>query len=175
MAAALLFLVLAGCSNHWGWPIAALPYDAGWRPLPIKAWVLNEGVEAQAISICLQESCAQPGFAALLRFDGPRADAMERALGSDTATLIRAFSKPFDPVSSKSKPKPHPKTTTRIERFTNAEANGLLVEIVGAETGKRAFTAILFGRGAGRLIVALAVSSDAARARQDATASWQSR
>jgi hypothetical protein len=179
VVATLLLLGLAGCSNHWGWPIAALPYDAGWRPLPIKAWVLNDGVSAEAISICPRESCAQQGFAALLSFEGERAAAMERALRGDDAGLARAFEKPAasDATTGGTRTRPQTKTrtTTRVARFSAQDADGLVVTITAAASGKSAATAILFGRRAGRLVVALAVGADAGKARQDAAATWQSR
>lgn len=179
VVATLLLLGLAGCSNHWGWPIAALPYDEGWRPLPIRAWVLNDGVSAQAISICPRESCAQQGFAALLTFEGDRAMAMERALRGDPDELARAFGRPAAPGSTaggaRTKPDTKTRTTTRVARFSATDADGLLVTITATGTGKSAATAILFGHRAGRLLVALAVGPEAGKARQDAVATWQSR
>lgn len=175
VAAALAGLLIAGCSNHWGAPIAALSYDAGWRPLPIKAWVLNDGVSARAMSLCPRDSCARQGFAALLSFEGKRADAMEQALAADPARLARAFSRPASRDPSQAKAKPRPKTTTEVARFAADGGHGLLVEIAAAATGKRAATAILYGRSEGRLVLALAVSPDPDSARQDALAAWRSR
>lgn len=176
-----ILLGLGGCSNHWDWPIAALPYDAGWRPLPIKAWVLNDGVSAKAISICPRDSCARPGFAALLAFEGAQASEMERALDSDPLRLARIFAAPARREDSSGKggaaarPAAQPKSATAVARFSERDGKGLLVEITARDGGKSAATAILYGRSAGRLVVALAVSPDAERARQDAAATWQSR
>jgi hypothetical protein len=135
------------------------------------------------MSICPRESCAQQGFAALLAFEGERAEALERALRSDPAELARIFAKPAasEPTGGGSKPtsttKPQvkPRTTTRVARFSETDADGLLVEITATASGKSAATAILFGRPAGRLIMALAVSPEAGKARHDAAATWQSR
>jgi hypothetical protein len=172
--------LLAGCSNHWGFGIAELPAERGWMPLPIGSWVLNDGLDAQAMSFCPRERCAQAGFAALLAFDGKEADAMERALSADTASLARAFAKPSDEAVARArkakKPLGPPKSTTTVTRFSDGGASGLAVEIRARDaTAKAAFAAILFAREGGHLALAFAAAGTAEAARRDAAAAWRSR
>jgi hypothetical protein len=172
--------LLAGCSNHWGFGITELPAERGWLPLPIGSWVLNDGLSAQAMSFCPRERCDKAGFAALLRFDGKEAQAMERALSADTTSLARGFAKPSAAAIAKAKKAKTglgpPKSTTTVTRFTEADARGLLVEIRAHDaSAKAAFAAILFSPEAGRLALAFAAAGDAETARRDAAAAWRSR
>lgn len=169
-------VLLAGCSHHFGPGIAGLAASDGWQPLPIGSWVLNDGLNVEAMSFCPRATCAQQGFAALLTLEGREADALERQLGGSPASLARAFAeRPPTPTKARTKPAPRPKTTTTVARFTEGDARGLLVEISADATGKRAATAILSARQGERLVVALAVGSEAERARAEALATWRSR
>lgn len=174
--------LLSACSRHFGPGLAELAADRGWRPLPIASWVVNEGLDPRSIVYCLGEPCLRPGMAALIAAEDGRADELERALAADPARLAREFSKAAPARGSKSKdskakPAAKPvKSTTRVERYTSEGARGLLVEIRGeGETGKLAATAILYGREAGRLVMAVAVSNDAEAAQNYARAAWRSR
>jgi hypothetical protein len=169
--------LLPGCSNHFGPGIAGLAASDGWQPLPIGSWVLNDGLNVEAMSFCPRAACASQGFAALLTLEGREADALERQLAGNPARLVRDFTKPAaaPAMRKRAKPAPRPKTTTTVERFAESDAGGLLVEISADATGKRAATAILFSREQGRLRVALAVGSEPARARAEALATWRSR
>jgi hypothetical protein len=169
--------LLPGCSNHFGPGIAGLAASDGWQPLPIGSWVLNDGLNVEAMSFCPRAACASQGFAALLTLEGREADALERQLSGNPARLARDFARTATPpaMKTKAKPAPRPKTTTTVGRFTESDATGLLVEIGADATGKRAATAILFSREQGRLRVALAVGSEPARARSQALATWRSR
>lgn len=179
--AALLagLLALTGCSNNFGLGITELPADRGWQPLPIGAWVLNDGIAAKAMSICPRDTCIRQGFAALLSFEGREADALERTLATDPARLARDFARPAPPPAAKKATPPRPtapKSRTTVTRFDAGAAHGLLVAISAlADGGKRAVTAILSGREQGRLIVAIGVSPDADSARAQALAAWRDR
>jgi hypothetical protein len=189
--AALLVCVtlFAGCSNHFGLGITELAADRGWQPLPIESWVLNDGLSAKAMSFCPRASCTQQGFAALITLDGREADAMERTLAKDPARLAHDFARPnagdTGRTAGKATAKPArpvavkpagPKSTTTVSRFSADGVSGLLVEIAARDTsGKRAVTAILSGREAGHLVVALGVSPDPDAARSQALAAWHAR
>ncbi|SEG82222.1 hypothetical protein SAMN04488115_12015 [Bosea lathyri] len=180
---------LAGCANHFGFGIAELPAERGWQPLPIESWVLNDGLSAKAMSFCPRATCTRQGFAALITLDGREADAMERTLAEDPTRLARDFAKPTSDNKTKAagkapaKPaKPaadnaaSPKSTTTVSRFSAEGIAGLLVEIAARDTsGKRAVTAILSGREAGHLVVALGISPDSDAARSQALAAWHAR
>ncbi|SFJ91228.1 hypothetical protein SAMN05216304_11869 [Bosea sp. OK403] len=172
-------LLLAGCSNHYGFGITELPAERGWQPLPIESWVLNDGLSAKAMSFCPRATCTEQGFAALITLEGREADAMEKTLATDPARLARDFAKPASKAASKTaktaKPTA-PKSTTTVSRFSEDGAQGLLVEIRARDaSGKRAVTAILSGRDGSRLKLALGVSPDPDAARNQARAAWRDR
>jgi hypothetical protein len=178
--------MLTGCSNQFGYGITELPADRGWTPLPIGHWVLNDGISAKAMSICPRQDCTRQGFAALIALDGPEADALERTLATDPARLARDFAKTTKTTEAAKKTagaatKPRsaptkPRSTTHVDRYVEADANGLLVEIRALDdSGKRAFTAILSRRSGATLNVAIGVSTDTDAARRQALAAWRDR
>lgn len=170
--------LLAACSGHFGPGITELPAARGWQPLPIGSWVLNDGIEARAMAFCPRQACDHQGFAALIALEGPRAQRMERALAADPASLARAFAKPAGEKSRKAaKPRQSTalKSDTSVTRFEEAEANGLLVAIRARDGGKTAFTAVVSGHAAGKLLVAIGVSPQADAARAQALAAWRGR
>jgi hypothetical protein len=172
-------LLLAACSNHFGAGITELPAARGWQSLPIGSWVLNDGVEARAMAFCPRDACVRQGFAALIALEGRQADRVEQALTADPARLAREFARAAAPGKDTkpkrpARPEP-PKSDTAVTRFAEADANGLLVEIRAREGGKSAFTAVLSGRDAGRLVIAIGVSSQAEAARTQALAAWRDR
>lgn len=170
--------LLTACSNHFGFGLAELAADRGWQPLPIGSWVVNDGIEARTIVYCAGEHCLRPAVAALIVAEGRRADEFERGLATDPARLAREFSKPANSGgTAKSKPRAATiKSTTSVSRFDGGGPPGLLVEIRGkGETGLLAATAILHGREAGKLVMAIAVSNDAGAAQSYARAAWRSR
>lgn len=184
LAAALL---LCACAERYGAPIADLPASAGWQPLPIGAWVLNDGLEARSMAFCPRAACAHQGFAAVVAFAGVEARRMEQALSENPAALARAFAR-LDREKAQARaaelrragkkpPKPKPEASvTDYARFDSADARGLLVTIRSKETpARQGVTAILYGRVGERLVVALAVSDDAEAAKRDAQAAWRSR
>lgn len=172
-------LLLAACADRFGLGIAELPASQGWEPLPIGSWVLNDGLEARAMVFCPRASCSQQGFASVIAYAGDEAARIEQALSADPARLARIFSEPpaKQPGTRKTAlKKTPPKSMTTVSRFDADGISGLLVEIAASDgSGKRAATAILYGREADRLVLALAVSTDAEAARRDAMAAWRSR
>lgn len=169
--------LLAACTNHFGPGLAEFAADRGWRPLPIGSWVVNDGLEPRSIVYCPGEPCLRPAMAALIVAEGSKADELERALAADPARLAREFAKPAaKPGKTKKPAKPGVKSATSVTRFSDNGIAGLLVTIRGeGETGRLAATAILYGRDAGKLALAIAVSNDADAARAYARAAWQSR
>lgn len=180
-------LALSSCSSEYGAPIADLPASAGWQPLPIGAWVLNDGLEARSMAFCPRQACARQGFAAVLAFEGARARRMERALSEAPAELARSFtrleaekaatSRAEQRRAGKKPPAPAPeRSVTDYARFEAAGAKGVLVTIRAKDAPDRSgVTAILYGREGDRLVVALAVAGEAEAAKHDAEAAWRSR
>lgn len=178
--------LLAACSQHFGPGITELPASQGWQPLPIGSWVLNDGIEARAMVFCPRDACTQQGFAAVIALEGERARQMEQALSESPASLGQAFARLAAAKAAerrkaernqKKKVEPKPaRSATDIVRLDSAEARGVLVTIRSLDTpGRQAVTAILYGREADRLVLALAVGATAAAARRDAEAAWRSR
>ncbi len=180
-------LLLAACSHDFGPGIAELPASQGWQPLPIGSWVLNDGLEARSMVFCPRESCTRQGFAAVIALEGEQARDMEKALSESPASLGRAFTqlaaakaterrKAQRRLKKKLDAKPEARSATDVARIDSAEAKGVLVTIRSLDTaGREAVTAILYGREAERLVVALGVSDNAEAARRDAQAAWRSR
>ena len=178
-------LLLAGCAGRFGAGIAELPASQGWQPLPIGSWVLNDGLEARTMVFCPRDACTKQGFASVVAFSGSQALRIEQALKADPASLARLFSKPPATDSGsgkKTKPKGPARSITSVSRFEAEGVAGILVEIRAKDasgkegaSGKSATTAILHGREADTLVVALAVAEDSEAARRDAVAAWRSR
>jgi hypothetical protein len=180
-------LFLSSCSSQYGSPIVDLPASAGWQPLPIGAWVLNDGLEARSMAFCPRNACIRQGFAAVVAFEGAQARGMEQALSEKPAELARSFARLAAEKASaraaeqrragKKPPKPKPENSvTDYARFDAAGANGILVTIRAKDApARQGVTAILYGRENDRLVVALAVSDTADAAKHDAEAAWRSR
>ncbi|WP_353184953.1 hypothetical protein [Bosea sp. (in: a-proteobacteria)] len=180
-------LLLCACAERYGAPIADLPASAGWQPLPIGAWVLNDGLEARSMAFCPRDACARQGFAAVVAFEGAEARRMEQALSEKPAELARSFARLDREKAAaraaelrragKKPPKPKPEgSVTDYARFDSEDARGILVTIRAKDAPVRqGVAAILYGRMGGRLVVALAVSDDAEAAKRDAEAAWRSR
>ncbi len=178
-------LMLSACS-HFGPGITELPASQGWQPLPIGAWVLNDGLEARAMAFCPRDACDRQGFAAIVSFSGARAVEMEKALSESPAALGQAFARLAAEKAAerrklqkalKRKPERKPaRSATDVLRLDSPDARGILVTIRSLDTpGRRAVTAILYGRENERLVVAVAVAGTADAARHDAEAAWRSR
>lgn len=172
-ALALAALLVAGCADHFGPGLVQLAAGRGWEPLPIRNWVVNDGISPKAMVYCTPQDCQRPGVAALLTFEGREAADMARALALDPARLAREFSKP----SSKSKAKQagKPASTTTVSRFRQDGAEGILVEIRARDGGRLAATAILYARRGDALTMAIAVTDESQAAKDFARATWASR
>lgn len=163
--------LLVGCAGHFGPGLTELAAGTGWEPLPIRNWVLNEGITPAALVYCPNETCLRPAAAAILIFDGKEADTLEQGLAQSPAALARRFS---TPSSRPKKPRPA-ESTTSVSRFEIENARGLLVEIRARKGGRHAATGIVYAREKDRLVVAIAVTDDAQAARDYARAAWTSR
>ncbi|WP_186419836.1 hypothetical protein [Bosea sp. CS1GBMeth4] len=169
-ALALAAVLIAGCADHFGPGLVQLAAGRGWEPLPIRNWVVNDGISPKAIVYCTPQDCQRPGVAALLTFEGREATDMARTLALDPARLAREFSK-----RPKAKQAGKPKSTTTVSRFRQDGADGILVEIRARDGGRLAATAILYARRGDALTMAIAVTDEAQAAKDFARATWASR
>lgn len=169
-ALALAALLTAGCADHFGPGLVQLAAGRGWEPLPIRNWVVNDGISPKAMVYCTPQDCQRPGVAALLTFEGREAADMVKALALDPARLAREFSK-----RPKAKQAGKPKSTTTVSRFRQDGADGILVEIRARDGGRLAATAILYARRNDTLAMAIAVTDEAQAAQDFARATWASR
>lgn len=172
-ALALALMLIAGCADHFGPGLVQLAAGRGWEPLPIRNWVVNDGITPKAIVYCPPEDCIRPGVAALLALEGREAAEMEKALALDPARLAREFSKRA--ANSKTKRAAKAASTTTVSRFKLDEANGILVEIRAKEGSRLAATAIVFARKDKALAMAIAVTTESQAARDYVRATWASR
>ncbi len=170
-ALALGALLLAGCADHFGPGLVQLAAGRGWEPLPIRNWVVNDGISPKAIVFCPPQDCVRPGVAALLSFEGREAAEMEKALALDPARLAREFAGSAKAKDAGKKPA----STTTVSRFKLDVGDGILVEIRAKQGDRLAATAILYGRKDKALVMAIAVTTQAQAARDYARATWASR
>lgn len=169
-ALTLAALLIAGCADHFGPGLVQLAAGRGWEPLPIRNWVVNDGISPKAMVYCTPQDCQRPGVAALLTFEGREAADMAKALALDPARLAREFSK-----RPKAKQSGKPKSTTTVSRFRQDGADGILVEIRARDGGRFAATAILYARRNDTLAMAIAVTDETQAAQDFARATWASR
>jgi hypothetical protein len=169
-ALALGVLLIAGCADHFGPGLVQLAAGRGWEPLPIRNWVVNDGINPKAMVFCAPQDCARPGVAALLSFEGREATDMARTLALNPARLAKEFSK-----RPKAKQHEKPKSTTFVSRFRQDGTDGILVEIRAREGNRLAATAILYARKGDTLAMAIAVTDDSQAALDFARATWASR
>lgn len=82
MAGAAIGAGLAGCAHflHWTGGVEGLPASEGWAEFPIGRWLLDGGVEVQAMSFCPRSDCPSQGLVALIELKGG-----ERAFGEQLA------------------------------------------------------------------------------------------
>lgn len=169
-ALALGLLLIAGCADHFGPGLVQLAAGRGWEPLPIRNWVVNDGINPKAMVFCTPQDCARPGVAALLSFDGREAADMAKTLALNPARLAREFSK-----RPKAKQAEKPKSTTTVSRFKQDGTDGILVEIRAKDSTRLAATAILYARKDNTLAMAIAVTDDSQAAQDFVRATWASR
>lgn len=177
-ALALGLVLLAGCADHFGPGLVQLAAGRGWEPLPIRNWVVNEGITPKAMVFCPPQDCIRPGVTALISFEGREAAELERALALDPARLARAFARKAGAKAQggKTQAKTPEASTTRVTRFNLDGAKGIQVDIRAKEGDRLASTAILYGRrDKATLDLAIAVTTESAAARDYARATWESR
>jgi hypothetical protein len=141
-----------------------LPSASGWRSLPLRSWVMNDGLGPAAITYCPQPRCADPSVVATLVAQGDEARRLERALASPRTLLM---AKRFEVARARDPRLKHLPKTPREERSSERaerlEIDGLRGYRVAltpkSGDGHAAYAVVLAKHEDGRFKVAFAVST----------------
>lgn len=166
----------SGPAQHFPGGIAGLAARDGWVDLPVRNWLLPDGLVANAVVICPAAACEGEAMAALFDLTGREAGVAAQ-LTRDPARLLhqvlsRQGRKPASPRSGHG-------TTLRPERTSPADIqplargawHGAQVSIGSAATSRQAHLVMLARAEPARLL--LVIAADPARARQAADlAAW---
>jgi hypothetical protein len=175
VAALAATLLLVSACIYYGDDIALLPSGSSWRPLPLRRWILNDGLGPVTIVYCDRSSCAAPSVAATFEAHGDTARQLELAL-ADPRSLLKA--KRYEvQVARDPRLKTKPKETERksSEAAEPLEADGLKGYRVALtpkiDGGHPAYAVVLMKRGPDSVVkAALGVSADPDLALQGAKA-----
>jgi hypothetical protein len=141
-----------------------LPSASGWRALPLRGWVLNEGLGPVVISYCPTPRCTEPSVVATVIAQGEDATRLERALASPK-TLFMA--KRFEIATARDPRLKHmrkissPLGSEHAERLDIDGLKGYRVTLApNSAEGHPAYAVVLAKREDGVLKVAFAVSTN---------------
>jgi hypothetical protein len=152
---AALAAALAACIDlpryaalHFPSHVEGLPADGSWTALPLRAWLAEGEVRAEAVSACL-DPCAPRVAVGVFRATGAQARALAAAL-RDPEGLARALEHPTRPD--------RPRAAARAQRLTGA-VPGFALTLTRTD-GTRPVHARVLARGADPLRFVLAIGED---------------
>ncbi len=89
LAAALACaLPLAACEGfHFTGGLTGLAAEDGWFELPVGRWLVADGIQARAVSVCPPARCGAPGLVARFTLSGREAAAADRIASNPARTL----------------------------------------------------------------------------------------
>jgi len=171
-AAALLTLCVACSTIEIG--LANLPSPSGWRHLPTRKWLLNEGLGPATIVYCPASSCAKPAVVATFEAQGEEAERLMRSLADPRSLLAAKRVEVATARDPRAKHKPAATPPKSSEKAFSIEADGMAgfrVELTPKEPqGHAAYAVVLAKRAGDTVKAALAVTTDAQDALQQARA-----
>jgi hypothetical protein len=155
-----------------------LPSASGWRSLPLRSWVLNDGLGPVTLTYCPAPRCAEPSVVATVVARGDEAQRFERAL-ADSKTLFMAkrfeVARARDPRSRRSAKSSRPPSSEQAERLEIDGLKGYRVALTPKSgEGHAAYAVVLAKREDGALKIAFAVSTTADAALQESRAAAKS-
>jgi hypothetical protein len=172
--AIILSLALLSACASFGSGIAELPAASGWERLPIRSWLLNEGLGPATIVYCPARSCARPAVVATFSARGETAAQLLRAL-ADTKALLAAkrveAATARDPRFKRKVSVGKPKSSEHAEPLQVDGLKGYRVSLSPDIAGGSAAYAVVLAKRDGDLVkAALAVTTDPEAALQEARA-----
>jgi hypothetical protein len=144
--------------------IDLLPSPSGWQSLPLRGWVLNEGLGPVRIAYCPAPRCAEPSVVATVAAQGEEARRLERAL-ANPKTLFTAkrveVATARDPRLKRSPAKTASGSAEHAERFQIDGLTGYRITISpkGAD-GHAAYAVVLAKHEDDAVKIAFAVSTN---------------
>jgi len=173
LALVALLLLLHGCVG-FGAGIAGLPASAGWERLPVRSWVLNDGLGPVTIVYCPARNCPRPAMVATFQSQGETSTLLLRALADSKALLTAKRAEVAtarDPRKKRNTADTRPKSSEHAEPVTVDGLDGYRVSLTPDIPGGHAAYAVVLARRDGEVVrVALAVTTDPGAALQDARA-----
>ena len=167
-------VLLGACLDDYGVGIDLLPGSAGWQSLPVRSWLLNEGLGPVTIVYCLPPRCAAPSVAATFEAEGETALRLERELANPKTLLMAKryeVQKARDPRFKGKADTEARKSSEKVERVTADGLDGYRVTLAPQIAGGHsAYAVVLSKRMEGSVKAALAVSTDPDTALQEAKA-----
>jgi hypothetical protein len=173
---AAVLVSLSACVD-FGTGLDLLPSPSGWQNLPIRSWLLNDGLGPVTIIYCRPTRCEKPSVIATIEAKGEVARRLEKALASP-GTLLAArhveAATARDPRFRR-KPKPSQRASSeKAERVKAGALEGYRVTLAPEiEGGRTAYAVVLAERLAGSIKIAFAISMDPDTAMQGAKTAAQ--
>jgi hypothetical protein len=158
--------------------IDLLPSPSGWQSLPLRGWVLNEGLGPVRVAYCPAPRCAEPSVVATVAAQGEEARRLEHALANPNALFMAKrveVATARDPRLKHGPVKTAPRTTEHAERFEIDGLTGYRITISPkVANGHAAYAVVLAKREDDVVKIAFAVSTNADTALQEGRAAARS-
>jgi hypothetical protein len=160
--------LVAGCAllPPLNYRIVTLPLSPseGWVQLPVARWLVNPGIDADAILFCPREACAE-GVVARLTLSGRERDFADRLAADPAAALARAR-----PTSAPKRPSSQPpRAAVSATPLAIAGWKGGLVRVGSAtRPGRAAHLVIVTRREGESAALLISIAADAGQAERQA-------
>jgi hypothetical protein len=175
---ALIGASLPGCGllpamnfhNNYGFSTLPLVPADGWAPLPTARWLLNPGIEPDALTFCPAQACPRVGFVAMIALSGREQDVADLVMTEPVRILSAArptASAARTAHSSRKGTAAPVRGRTSISPATVGGWRGGLVTLHPAKAGGRSAHVMVLGwrgREQARLLIAVGASAEAAMA-----------
>lgn len=138
--AGAIFAAIAGCMYLPRY-IDGVPTGEPWSALPLRGWITDNGIRAEAITACFTSDCPQKVAVASLIADGTTADELARLLANPKPLLRLVATGRPRPRGPNPKPLLATSEPLQLERFS-----GFLMTISKPDGKGRPAHAIALGR-----------------------------
>jgi hypothetical protein len=156
--------------NNYGFSTLPLVPAEGWAPLPTARWLLNPGIEPDALTFCPAQACPRVGFVAMIALSGREQDVADLVMTEPVRILSAArptASAARTAHSSRKGTAAPVRGRTSISPATVGGWRGGLVTLHPAKAGGRSAHVMVLGwrgREQARLLIAVGASAEAAMA-----------
>jgi hypothetical protein len=160
-ALALACALLAGCL-YVPEPVQGVPSGGGWVSLPLRGWIAESAVRADAIAACFAPDCAPRVGVGIFRASGEEARTVQSVL-RDPERLTR-FIAERDAADSTAQRKSL-RTVASIETLREGGAQGFFASLSREDGSRPAYTAVIGAqaRDAFRFAIVIGESAEGVR------------